>query len=113
MVNYLRSQAVADRQIRKYGALAYLRRDSVDRECYALEVQISAHERNALKNPTDRVFIVSAVGLAVPPTKDDSLVVVDEASGTKLPPFRLSAPPAPLQPKPGGLVIYYELQVQK
>lgn len=111
MINYARLRDTADRQIRKAGGLAYLRRNDADRDCYALEVQLSAHERKSLKNFTDRVFIISAVGLDVPPTKEDSLVLTD-VSGTKLSPLRQQAPVAPFQPKPGGIVVYYEIQVQ-
>ncbi len=59
-------------------------------------------------NPTNRVFLISAVGLAVPPdSKLDSLVwKVDGVEQV----FRQDAPVSPLQP--GDIVIYYELQVQ-
>jgi hypothetical protein len=107
---YLRARAVADRQIRKWGAVAVLRRGSGDRSCWAMEVQLSAHERHALKNPTSRVFLISAVDLDVAPTKADSLVLYVQPDGTvELPPLRQVAPVAPLAP--GGIVVYYELTV--
>jgi hypothetical protein len=109
MVDYARSRAVADRQIRRWGQKSLLRRASGDRDCWALEVQISANERRALKNPTNRVYIISAVDLTVPPdTKADSLVW-DNGDGTERV-FRNDAPVAPFSP--GGVIIYYELQVQ-
>lgn len=108
---YLRPRAVADRQIRKWGNRAVLRRASGDRECWALEVQLSTHERHALKNPAARVFIVSPVGVSVPPTKEDSLVLFVQPEGTAAsPPLRQVAPVAPLAP--GGIVVYWELQVE-
>lgn len=108
MVDYARAKTVADRQIHRWGQKAILRRSTGDRECWALEVQISAHERHQLKNPTDRIFIISAVDLDVAPSKDDALVW-DNGDGTERV-FRQDAPVAPFSP--GGVIIYYELQVQ-
>lgn len=105
--NYARSRTKADAQIRKFGQLSKLRRAAGDRDCWALEVQLSAHERRALANPTNRVFLISAVDLAIPPAKDDSLVWAENGI-TRV--FRQDAPVSPLQP--GGVVVYYELQVQ-
>lgn len=105
--NYARSRAKADAQIRKFGQLAKLRRAAGDRDCWALEVQLSSRERQTLKNPTNRIFLVSAVDLAVPPAKDDALVWIENGV-TRV--FRQDAPVSPLQP--GGVVVYYELQVQ-
>ena len=109
MVDYLRARAVADRQIHKWGAQALLRRAGVDRKCWALEVQLDAVEKRALKNFTHRVFLISAVNLAQGPTKEDSLVTFDDA-GTELPPLRQVSPVAPLAP--GGIVVYWEIQVE-
>lgn len=108
---YLRAREVADRQIRKWGAVATLRRASGDRTCWAMEAQLSAHEKQSLKNFTSRVFLISAVDITVPPTKEDSLVLYDQADGTtELPPLRQVAPVEPLSP--GGIVVYWELQVE-
>lgn len=107
-IDYTRQRAVADRQIRKWGQQAKLKRGDELRDCWALEVQLSAHERRALKNPTNRVFLVSAVDLAVPPDSKQDALVWDENGTTKV--FRQDAPVSPLQP--GGVTIYYELQVQ-
>src|SRR4051812_46512818 len=108
MVDYARSKTVADRQIRRWGQKAKLRRTSGDRDCWALEVQISANERRALKNPTNHVFIISAIDLDVAPDKTDSLVW-DNGDGTERV-FRQDAPVSPFSP--GGIIIYYEIQVQ-
>lgn len=115
MVDYLRSRTVADRQIRKWGAPAVLRRAGVDRKCWALEVQLDANEKRALKNFNHRVFIISAVNLTVPPSKEDALVTydVDEKgvnTATERPPLRQVSPVAPFAP--GGYVIYWEIQVE-
>lgn len=112
---YLRARKVADRQIRKWGMRAVLRRTSGDRECWVMEAQLSANEKRALKNPTHRVFLVSAVNdvlLATPPDKAvDSLITFVQPGGTiENPPLRQVAPVAPLAP--GGVVVYWELQVE-
>lgn len=109
---YLRARKVADRQIRKWGARATLRRASGDRDCWAMEAQLSTSERQALKNPTHRIFLISAVDLDVAPSfRDDSLVLYAQPEGTaELPPLRQVAPVAPLAP--GGIVVYWELQVE-
>lgn len=111
---YLRARAVADRQIRKWGTRALLRREGGDRECWVMEAQLTANERRALKNPTHRVFLISAVNdtlLAIPPGKADSLVLFVQPGGkVELPPLRQQAPVAPLAP--GGIVVYWELQVE-
>lgn len=112
-IDYDRTRAKADAQIRRWGARCYLRRAGVDRECWALEVQLSASEKRALKNLNNRVFIISPVGLDVPPdSKIDSLVIADGVTGAKHPPLRQAAPVAPLQPQPGGVVVYYEMQIE-
>jgi hypothetical protein len=108
MVNYIRSREVADRQIKKWGMRASLRRASGDRECWALEVQLTASEKRSLKNFNSRVFIISAIDLDVPPTKEDSLITY--VGALELPPLRQVAPVAPLAP--GGIVVYWELQVE-
>ena len=106
-IDWLQRRVRVDAQIKKFGQLAKLRRASVDRDCWALEMQLSAHDRNALKNPTNRVFTISAVDLAVPPAKDDSLIWEEDG---ELKEFRQDAPVSPFQP--GGVVIYWEIQVQ-
>jgi hypothetical protein len=111
-INYEQKRARADKMIRRWGALAYLRRGGVDRECWALEVQLNASERSTLRNLSNRRFLISAVNLSVPPTKEDSLVLVRKSTGDKLPPLRQAVPVAPLQPEPGGVVIYYEIEIE-
>lgn len=110
MPDYLRARAVADRQIRKWGARALLRRTSGDRECWAMEAQLSALEKRTLKNFTSRVFLISAVDLTVAPAKEDSLITFETDDTTELPPLRQVAPVSPLAP--GGVVVYWELQVE-
>lgn len=108
-IDYRRQRAVADGQIRRWGQQTKLKRGDATRDCWALEVQLSATERRALKNPTNRVFLISAVGLDVPPSEKQDALLWTEEDGTQRV-FRQDAPVSPLQP--GGLVIYYEIQVQ-
>jgi len=108
MVNYSRSKTRADEQIKKFGMRAKLRRASGDRECWAVEADLSASEKRAMKNFSYRVFLISTVDLDVPPTKEDSLITY--VGSIELPPLRQVAPVKPLAP--GGIVIYYELQVE-
>ncbi len=108
---YLRARKVADRQIHKWGSRALLRRTTGDRECWAMEATISASERQKMRNPTHRIFLISAVDMDVAPTKLDSLILFEQPLGTvELPPLRQVAPVAPLDP--GGIVVYWELQVE-
>lgn len=112
LARYQRARVVVDKQIRKWGTKAILRRSSGDRECWAMEAQLTASERNALKNPKHQVFSISAVGLDVPPSfREDSLVLFEQPGGTvELAPLRQVAPPVPLAP--GGYVVYWDMTVE-
>ncbi len=109
---YLRARAVIDRQIRKHGAPALLRRSTGDRACWAMEAQLSVSERNALKSPKHMIFSISAVDLDVPPDyREDALITFVQPDGTiENPPLRQVAPPAPF--RPGGIVVYWDLTVE-
>jgi len=109
MVDYARARKVADKQIHKWGAKALLRRASGDRVCWAMEAQLSAQEKHALKNFNSRIFLISAVDMDVEPTKEDSLITF-KLDGTENSPLRQTAPVAPLAP--AGYVVYWELQVE-
>ena len=108
-----RARATVDGRIRARGQRAVLRRDSGDRECWVLEMQITANERRALKSPTARIFTITPIGLSEPPVfKEDTLILfVQPAGTTERPPFRLVAPVEPFEP--GGVVVYYEIQVEQ
>ena len=111
---YLRARKVIDRRIRLRGMRALLRRTSGDRECWVLEAQLTAAEKRALKNPTHHIFSVSPIGVTVPPSKEDSLVTFVQPES--VPPvedatYRQVAPVDPFQP--GGIIIFWELQVEK
>jgi hypothetical protein len=76
-----------------------------------MEAQLTANERRAMKNPLAKVFLISAIGVSVPPTKEDSLVLFVQPAGViERPPLRQVAPVSPFEP--GGIVVYWELQVE-
>ena len=109
MGDYERQRSQASRIIRNRGQAAKLKRGSELRDCYALEVALSASDKSKLRNPTNRVFLIDAVDLDVPPEfGKDALVWPDKVTGTDKT-FRQEAPTEPLQP--GDVVIYYEIQV--
>jgi len=108
MVNFVRSRQKAEQQIKKFGTLAKLRRSGVDRDCWAAEADLSAGERRAMKNFSTKVYLISTEGLTEPPNKEDSLITFIGA--LELPPLRQVAPVKPLIQ--GGILIYYELQVE-
>ncbi len=108
MVDYLQKRATADRMIREYGQESKLKRGSDLRDCWALEAQLNANDRRTLKNPTNRVFLITPVDLTVPPDDKLDALVWNEAGVDKT--LRQEAPVMPLAP--GGVVIYYEIQVK-
>lgn len=103
-INWLEKRAKVFATIQRTGQLAKLKRGDVLRDCWAVEVTLNASERNALKNPTHRVFCLEVV--SPPPAFDEALVWVQEGVSQT---FRQEAPIAPYQP--GGVVVYYEIQV--
>lgn len=111
MIDYARARKVSDKQIHKWGARALLRRSSGDRECWAMEAELSAMEKQSLKNFNHRIFLISAVNLDPGPNfREDSLITFMVDGTTELPPLRQVAPVAPLAP--GGYVVYWEITVE-
>ncbi len=113
--DFVRARRVSDGQIQKWGNPAILRRASGDRVCMAMEAQLTANEKRALKNFTQKKYIISPTDLAVAPSKEDSLIVFEvDATGTNTttekPPLRQVAPVEPLAAN--GYVVYYELTVE-
>jgi len=103
----------ASRMINKYGCPAILRRDSGDRECIACMVDYFARPHTGeLRNAPDRVILVSAEGLDVPPDAEkDHLVWLDAETGAELENLRLIAPIGKIAP--GGVVLYWELAARR
>lgn len=112
-MDYARERNLADGLIRKYGALAILRRTTGDRQCWAFISEYSPHERmGKLINQTDRKALVSPIGLTIDPdSEQDKLVTLDPATGAEKETLRIIAPLGKLAP--GEIVIYWELQVRR
>lgn len=109
--SYQRQIRVASARIKKHGWRHKLRRDGVDRWCQAVEVTLSTAERRAMVNQDDSIWLISVEGLIVAPDKEqDEFVVLDRFTGEELEVRKIVAPVAPL--KPGGVVIYYEIQTR-
>ena len=113
MMDYARQRNIADSMIRKYGALAILRRDSGDRSCWAFISDYSPHERvGKMINQTDRKALISPIGLtADPDSEQDKLVTLDPGTGAERETLRIIAPIGKLAP--ADIVIYFELQVRR
>jgi hypothetical protein len=111
MSYYLRAVRVADREIRKFGARCALRRDGVDRECWACIVDYSPRERTEMIEATDRAAIISVVGLEIPPDKEagDQLVTFLE-DGSEDEVLNIVAAAGKLQQ--ARTIVYWELQVR-
>jgi hypothetical protein len=79
-----RMMGVVDRQIRRIGMIAALRREGApDRQCWMFFGQWTSRElMGGLINPEDRLAIISAVGLTDPPlhTRDRLITFVQPAS---------------------------------
>jgi len=112
-MDYSRERGIADGMIRKYGALALLRRASGDRSCWAFISDYSPHERvGKMINQTDRKALVSPIGLDVAPdSEQDNLVTLNPVTGVELETLRIISPIGKLAP--GEFVIYFELQVRR
>lgn len=111
--DYARRVRLADQQIRRFGAPAKLRRASGDRDCWACTVDYAPRSREGqLFNRVDRIVLVSALDLAIPPDAEkDSLVVLDPISSAEVEVLRIMAPVGRLAP--AGIVIYWELHLQR
>ncbi len=107
--NHLRSQAIANRLIRKYGRTGYLVRDGARRSCKVLIVDYTAKERSSaliLENSKHAMF--SSVSLSVPPNYEmqDTLEV---GTGVNLKTYKIASKVEALDT--GGVPIYYDAQV--
>jgi len=113
LANYERRKQRAHAMIVKYGNPAKLRmRDGTERDCYALEVQLSPGERRALPANADGVYLVSAVGLigGAPDFDKENLVILERTTGEEIRRLRMDTPAMPFAP--GGVVIYWELNTR-
>jgi len=106
--NFYRAQGTANRLITKYGAPCVLRRSTGDRPCIAVELEYSPVETVKLANPTARLFLVSPVGVTVPPNNElDRLVTFYPGTATESDTLRIFMPVGRLAP--AGIIVYWEL----
>src|SRR5262245_14651574 len=109
--NYVRAQGVAHRMISKYGAPAVLRRSDGDRTCIACELDFTPEETTRLANPTARLFLISVIGLTLPPNNEKDRLITFDQNGAESEELRIIAPPGRLAP--AGIVVYWELQCEQ
>ena len=100
--DYTRAQQTVDRQIKRFGKAAVLRRSGVDRPCHAALLDYNPHGKDLILEGARRA-LVSPLGLDVPPNHELDLLVFD---GEVL---RIVAPVK--GPRPSGTAVYYDLMV--
>lgn len=116
--NYVKSRATGDRLIKKFGMLAALRRDGVDRVCYVAIPEIMSREaRSEMANPTDRqVFIAAGLGdvpTTPPDNERDQLVTFVQPLGTDVDEI-LPFTGASVKPiAPAGIVVVWQATVRR
>lgn len=101
------------RTIRREGARCVLRRDGADRECFACVVEYSSRERRGdLIQAEDKLALISALNLTVPPSGEDGdrLVTFSEDGSTEDEVFQIVNKPGEL--KQARTVLYYEAQLR-
>jgi hypothetical protein len=112
-----RMQLVVDREIRRIGMSAVLRREgAADRQIWMYFGQWSPAElMGRLIEPLDRVAVVSAVGLTDPPThtKDRLITFVQPPSFTPVEDENLRILSPPIRIDPAGVVIAWRLRVRR
>lgn len=99
---------------KQLGMVALLRRaNAADRTCTVVMATFSAIERMGnLVNAEDVKALIVAKGLAIPPDQNvDRLVLLDPATRVETDTYKIVGRPLPIAP--GGVVLYYELQVRK
>lgn len=120
LFDYIKARNTGDRLVKKFGMLASLRREGVDRDCYVVVADYLSRENAAqATNPTDRQVIMAAglgAVIAQPPDNElDQLVtyvqpptvppVVDEI----LPFTAASVKPI----RPAGITVLWQAMVRR
>jgi hypothetical protein len=109
-----RLMATIDRQVKRIGMIATLRRDTGDRQCWMFfgawnPIELMGH----LENLTDRLAIISAAGLTDPPTHTkDRLITFVQPDGT-VEDENLRILSVAERIAPGGVVIAWKLRVRR
>lgn len=114
--DYAEMGMTADELIQSFGMKCSLRRNNVDRVCWAVIYDYRPKDAAQLANPTDRAAIISA-GLGDVPTtppnwEQDKLVTYVQPLGTVVDEILDFA--EPLKPvRPAGVVVVYECTVRR
>jgi hypothetical protein len=112
-----RLQGVVDRQIKRAGMAAALRRASGDRPCWMFFSQWTAKDlMGGLIDPLDRLVIMSAADLSVPPEfPQDRLITwvqpYDRDNPVESENLRIQQQPERIAPS--GVVICWKLRVRR
>lgn len=100
--NTARGLAVSLRQIKRFGAKAYLRRDNIDRVCWAGIVDYRPRDVDLHTEGSQRALI-AAKGLTIHPDRElDTLVFKGKT-------YRFSAPIR--GPRPNGTALFFDCEV--
>lgn len=103
-----------DREIKRIGMIAALRRDTGERPCWLYFGAWTPRERmGGLIEPTDRLAIISAVGLSDPPihTRDRLITFVQPAGTAEDENLRIISVVERIAP--AGVAIVWKLQVRR
>jgi hypothetical protein len=106
-------RSTATEMITEYGCRAILRRNEGDRDCLASMIDfLPRGQPGSLRNTPDRVFLVAAEGLTVPPDAEkDCLVTIDPITGAEVETLRLISPIGKIAP--AGVVLCWKLQARR
>lgn len=118
MVSYPKFQRLAKRLIKDFGMIGALRRDGVDRDCWVVVPDYTAHERQSLANPVGHLALLAATApdgtlLDKPNWQQDKLVLYEQPlASPRVVSMILDivAPQGDLAP--AGITVYWELQVK-
>ncbi len=118
--DYIKSRGVGDKLVKKFGMLASLRRDGVDRDCYVVVADYLSRENpSQATNPTDRQVIMAAglgAVLVTPPDNElDQLVTYVQPRTTppvvdEILPFT-AASVKPI--RPAGITVLWQAMVRR
>lgn len=100
--NFTRSQASADRMIKRWGLASFLVRADVKRPCFAARQEYKPSEVGLFEIGTER-FYISALNLPVPPDHEQDKLLFNGNL--------YSITQKPTGPRPNGMVMFYDCNV--
>lgn len=120
LFDYVKTRNTGDKLIRKFGMLAALRRDGVDRDCYVVVADYQSRENpSSMTNPTDRqVFMAAGLGavLTTPPDNEKDQLVTFVQPPTNPPVVEEILPftAASVKPiRPAGITVLWQAMVRR